>query len=135
MVCDNIAFMPSSELISKLRWKFPVVFVRTCSTELLRPEESTCVRDPQNLFLNQRFAALSLFTRFAPSPHLRFSIPVVSVVLKELLFPLRIAFVVPQVLSLTLELYLSASVKCWLSSAHLKMKVLWIFFGLQLLVL
>ena len=32
--------------VTKLRWKFPVVFVRTCSTEPLRPEESTCFRDP-----------------------------------------------------------------------------------------
>ena len=72
---DDWAFMPSSELISKLRWKFPVVFVRTCSTELLRPEESTCVRDPQNLFLNQRFAAVSLFTRFSPGPHFSMRFP------------------------------------------------------------
>ena len=91
--------------ISKLRWKFPVVFVRTCSTELLRPEESTCVGDPQNLFLNQRFVALSLFTRFSPGCSSGFHGA------EGVTLPPADSFVVPQVLSLTLELYLSALVK------------------------
>ena len=83
--------------VTKLRWKFPVVFVRTCSTGLLRPYVNMFWRSSECGFLTRDLWHW--------------------VCLRDVngaeggTLPPADSIVIPQVLSLTLELYLSALVK------------------------